>query len=211
MLKIYTHPFSTPALSVQFTANAAGGAFENVVIDLTKGEHKKPDYLAINALGKVPALSDGDFTLSESGAIMRYIARREKSDLLPSDPKAQARVEQWMDYIFHHVRTPFSHVQFGRMFAKLFGQEPNEAAIQNGISNLKQNLPAVDAQLAAHPYLCGADLSLADIALVASLDPSEAVNLELGNFKNLTSFLKTQRQTDWYKAVHDHYGQEIGM
>ena len=65
-MKLYYHPLSFPALGTIFTAEAAGVDYESQMVNLQKGEHKAPEYLAINPYGRVPALSDGDFTLSES-------------------------------------------------------------------------------------------------------------------------------------------------
>lgn len=209
MLTLYVHPFSTPALAPLFTAHATGVKFESKFVDLTKNEHRESPYLAINPLGKVPALKDGDFTMSESTAIMRYIARKTDSPLMPTDPQAAAIVDQWMDFIAHHIRTPFSHVQFGRMFAPLFGQEPNQAAIQNGLDQLQNYLPFIEARLEAHAYVCGNAMTLADILLVASLDPSDAIKLDHSLFPALTAMLNKARKSDWYLAVHEYYTAEM--
>lgn len=211
MLTLYTHPFSTPALAVLMTARAIGVEFKHKVIDLTKQEQRTAEFLAVNPKGKVPAMTDGNLHLSESAAIMRYLARREGSPLLPSEPKAQAKVDQWMDFVMHHIRTPFSHVQFGRMFAPLFGQEPNQAAIKSGLDQLTTNLAHIDANLSRSKYLCGETMTLADIALIAALDPANAINLDLSTFKAVTAYLKRERASDWYKSVHNHYAEEMGM
>ncbi|WP_371395608.1 glutathione S-transferase family protein [Fretibacter rubidus] len=204
MLTLYTNPFSTPALATLLTAFSTETKFDNIVVDLLKQQQRMPDFLAVNPHGKVPALKDGDFTLSESTTIMRYIARKAKSDLYPTDIKDAALVDQWMDFIAHHIRTPFSHVQFGRMFAPMFGQKPNEAAIQNGLNQLQNNLPFIEDRLEKQKYVCGDTLTLADILLVASLDPRDAIKLDLSLFPATTGMLKTAQQSDWYKATHAH-------
>ena len=71
---------------------------EFVRVDLAKGEHKTPDYLAINPNGKVPALVDGDTKLWESNAIMCHLARKAKSDLWPTDPIKQIEVLKWLSW-----------------------------------------------------------------------------------------------------------------
>jgi glutathione S-transferase len=68
---------------------------EFVRVDLGKGEHKAPSYLAINPNGKVPALTDGDRKIWEANAIMAYLARAAGSDLLPSDDR-QIEVTRWL-------------------------------------------------------------------------------------------------------------------
>jgi DNA-binding transcriptional ArsR family regulator len=76
-------------------ANRTGTALEKVNVDLLKGEQRKPEFLAVNPMGRVPVLVDGDFRLWESNAIMQYLAGRAKSDLWPDDPRARADIARW--------------------------------------------------------------------------------------------------------------------
>jgi len=211
MLEIYVNPLSTPALCVDFTANAVGADVERHVVNLAKGEHKTPDFLAINPLGKVPALRDGDLVLSESVTIMRYIAQREHSDLYPVDIQAQAKVDQWMNYVIHHLRGPYGYVQFNRMFARLLGEEPNEAVIQFGLHLLRQSLPVVERRLAESAFLAGDKFSLADIALTAALEPTELIQIDASPYPTVMAWREARRAEPWYQAVHTHFGAEIGQ
>src|ERR1700761_3221721 len=69
-LKLYINKLSPNVRRVRLTAAALGLKLEEIALDFTKGEHKKPEYLALNPNGAVPTLSDGDFVLTESRAIM---------------------------------------------------------------------------------------------------------------------------------------------
>lgn len=211
MIKIHVNPLSTPALTVMLGASAIGAEYETHIVDMMAGAHKTPEYLKVNPAGKVPALSDGDFNLFESAAIIRYMARKAKSELYPVEYKSRALVDQWMDYIAHHVRSPFSRIQFNRMFAKLFGQEPDEESVQFGLKLLTGSLPILDAQIAMHGYVAGDEMSLADIMLLAALDPSEAVKLDLSPYPNMTAWRDKLRGQDFYTDVHSHFGVEMGM
>ena len=73
-------------------ARHCGADVEYIHVDLAKGEHKQPAYLAINPNGKTPALADGDLHFWEAHAIMAYVAYKAGSDLWPSDPVAQIEV-----------------------------------------------------------------------------------------------------------------------
>ena len=79
---------------------------EFVHVDLAKGEHKTPDYLAINPNGKVPALTDGDLKIWESNAIMCHLARKAGSDLWPRDDDAPARSDALADLEFGAFHPP---------------------------------------------------------------------------------------------------------
>ncbi len=211
MLTLYLHPLSTPSLSVEMTAHAVGVKFNKKVIDLANREQQSDDYLQINRVGKVPALQDGDFRISESATIMRYLARRENAALYPTEIQAAAYVEQWLDYVIHHVRSPYSRIQFNRMFAPLLGQPVDENSIKTGLHLLEQSLPIIDQRLDESPYLSGDSLSLADIALTASLDPSELIQIDLSPYPRLVSWRERMHQRPFYTAVHSHYGEEVNM
>nr|HMR08323.1 glutathione S-transferase N-terminal domain-containing protein [Polyangiaceae bacterium] len=75
-MKLYHNPLSPNARRALLTAKHAGVALEEVVLDFMKGDHKKPDYLALNPNGMIPTLQDGDFVLSESRVIAQYIASK---------------------------------------------------------------------------------------------------------------------------------------
>lgn len=211
MITIHVNPLSTPALSVMMGAKACGLDHETAIIDLSAQAHQTPEYKKINPVGKVPALSDGDFNLFESGAILRYMARKAKSELYPVEYQARAIVDQWMDYVSHHVRSPFSRVQFNRMFAKMFGEEPDEASIALGLKFLGISLPILEAQIKTDGHVAGADMSLADIVLLATLDPSEALQIDLSPYPALTAWRERLRAQSFYTETHSHYGVEMGL
>jgi len=211
MLKLFVHPLSTPALSAEFTANATGVNYEKKIVNLQVGEQRSDDYLAINPAGKVPALVDGDFHISESLTIQRYLARRQSSDLLPENLKDQAKVEQWMDFAAQHVRAPFGRIQFNRLIAPMLGQPSDEKSIQMGLHFLEQSLPIIDAKLSKSEFLCGDKMSIADITLLAALDPSEVLQIDIEKYSYLTRWRQALRERDFYQNVHTHFGAEIGL
>src|SRR5262245_43523400 len=75
---------------------------EFVRLDIGKGEHKTPSYLAINPNGKVPALEDGETKLWEANAIMCHLARKANSDLWPRDEAQQVEVLRWLSWNSEH-------------------------------------------------------------------------------------------------------------
>lgn len=211
MITIFVHPLSTPSLGVEFTAHASGIEFEKKVVNLQRGEQRSADYLAVNRAGKVPALQDGDYRISESLTIMRYIAKRQDSDIYPADMQGQGHVEQWMDYVAHHVRNPFGRIQFNRLVAPMLGQPADENSIKMGLHFLEESLPIIDLKLEETEFLCGDTLSLADLTLLASLDPAEALKIDLSPYPFVTRWRQALRERDFYQNVHTHFGAEIGL
>jgi len=200
MAEIYYHPLSFPSLGPVFMAEAAGIDYTTNLVDLQTGEQSSPEYLAINPYGKVPALKDGDFKMAESAAIMRYLARA----------KAQAKCDQWMDFVNHHIRTNVGKVHFNRTLAAMLGAEADEKSLADGVKFLGNNFPVIEQTLSQQPYLCGEKMTLADIALVAALEPSDMSKIDLSEYPILTNWLAERRSEDFYTNVHSHYGAELG-
>lgn len=209
MLKLYFHPLSFPALMPIFTAEAAGKPYEKIMVDFATGAHKAPDYLKINPLGRIPAMSDGEFNLSESLAISRYIARG--SSLYPDDAKAQGLIDQWADFSVHHIRANVGRVQFNRVVAPMRGMDADESSIALGLKFLSDNLPFVENRLSEGPFLCGDTMTLADMSLLAALEPDKTAKLDLSPYPKLMAWLAARRSETFYTNVHSHFGAELGM
>lgn len=146
MLKLYGG-LLTRAFVVEWYLIELGVDYEFVRLDMSQGEHLKPDFLAINPMGKLPAIVDDGFTLWESGAILLYLA--QKHHQLPESLQQQAEIYQWI------------------LFAN--------ATLINGLfvpENLKREYPRLlsplNQKLESQPFLQG-EFSIVDIAVGAVL------------------------------------------
>ena len=95
-MKFYMSPISTTCRPIQLFAADNGIELDEVNIDLSKGEHYGETFTAINPNRLVPVLVDGDLTLTESEAILRYLAEKISSPAYPSDLKQRAKVNELM-------------------------------------------------------------------------------------------------------------------
>src|SRR5262249_36028637 len=99
MLKLYDFPMSPRARKVRIVLAEKGLQYEKVTVDITKEEQKKPEFLAVNPYGKVPALQDDDLAIYESTIIMEYLNEKYPNpSLLPTDPGQRARARVLMHY-----------------------------------------------------------------------------------------------------------------
>ena len=211
MFKLYYHPLSFPSLAPVFTASALGADYQTEVIDLGAGQQSTAEYLAVNPLGKVPAMQDDDFSIGESAAIMRYMARKLESEFYPQDAQAQAKVDQWMDYVNHHIRGPIARVHFNRKLAPLFGVEADMASLAAGENMLAANFPVIEKALLENAFLCGDKMSLADVALVAALEPIDMSEIDVSDYPTLSAWREARRAEEFYTNVHSHYGVELNL
>ena len=143
MLKLYGGA-RTRASIVQWYLEELGVPYELVMLDLATGEHRQPAYLAINPIGKVPAVVDGDFQLWESGAILFYLA--QKYGRMPSSPEEQAKINQWI---------LFGNATLG---PGIFVEASREREMPKLMTPLNQILEK-------QPFLLGDEFSVVDVAV----------------------------------------------
>lgn len=209
MLKIYGSDLSAPANKVRFVANAMGLPYEYKKVDLRGGEHQKPEFLKVNSIGKIPAMDDEGFTLFESNAIIRYLAGKSNSPLYPKDLKQRALVDAWIDFGSMHVGAALMKVTYNRVFAPRRNLPVDENSIKEGLSFLDRFLPIVDGQLSKNKYLTGSTMTLADLNLLALLDPAEVSDIDLSKYKNLSRWRKELKSQEFYTKCHKEYGEAL--
>jgi glutathione S-transferase len=109
-LRLYDNPRSSNALKVRFLLAELGLEYERVEVTLAS---PRPDwYLALNPVGRIPALEDGDLLLSESQAILRYLADREGAEALyPRAPRERAPVDEFLDRFAQTLRPALFRVE----------------------------------------------------------------------------------------------------
>src|SRR4029078_7166814 len=98
-VKPHYAPISTTSRTVMLFAAESGIPLEMKVVDLFTGEHTQPPFQAVNPNCLVPVLEDGDFRLTESSAILKYLADKTGSPLYPKDLQKRARVTQRMSWL----------------------------------------------------------------------------------------------------------------
>lgn len=193
MIKLYGFPLSGHSHRVELMLNLLGLPFENILVDLRTGEHKKPEFLAKNSFGSVPVLEDGDVTLADSNAIITYLAKKYGDEKwLSNDPVKAAEVQEWLSIAA-------GKIAFGPAAARLvtvFG-----ASIDHeGAKSIADGLFAVmDQRLSNRKFLTGNEPTIADIANYTyiahapeggvSLDPYPNIRTWLNNIAALDGFV----------------------
>lgn len=119
------------------------------------------EYLKLNPNGKVPTLVDGELVIWESNTILRYLAARENSPLLPQDLAERSQVERWMDWLLASLGPSYVAVFVGSRQAP----EERGPAYAAGADEVAKQLVLLDQAIAGRDWLAGANFSLADIAL----------------------------------------------
>lgn len=159
---------------------------EFVRLELLKGEHKRPEYLALNPNGKVPTLEvSEDFSIWEADAIMAYLARFAGSDLLPEGEK-QIEITRWLSWAAQHFNRAAGSFYFEyiiKPWANLGAANP--AAIEEATKQFRAHAAVLDGHMAGRKYLLGDQLTIADFAVAITLPYAKKAHLPLADFPNI--------------------------
>lgn len=157
---------------------------------LSRDELKGPEFLKVNPLGAVPALSDGDWTVTQNAAILEYLAEQAPESGLMGDGSARSRAEvrRWLGFINSDVHKTFSMI-FGA--SRFQGEEGAQKELAGSASKLLTKLFAqLDGQLAGKSYLVGDKPSIADAYLYVVLRWAHGKSVDLTGLDNLAAFFK---------------------
>ena len=155
------HSRGSCSLAVHVALEEAGAVYESIDVDIGHGAQRQPDYLAVNPKGKVPVIAEGSWVLTETTAILAFIARRHPgADLWPADPAEEGRLLEWLATISSAVHPAYSHVARPERYATSQAAKKDVAA--KGVENCRQQWAAVDERLAEGPWALGRRYSVAD-------------------------------------------------
>jgi len=185
---IEVHAFATPnSVKVLIALEEMGLPYELTPVNVRKGEQKAEAFVTLNPNGKVPVLVDDDFLLTESAAILVYLAEKT-GKLLPQDSASRARV---FEQLFFHA-SGLSPAFGNAGFFKRSSPEPQPIAETRFVTEAERLLGLLDAKLAAQPFMAGEDFTIADIAHFGWIWRIQFPGLALDGHPNLLR---------WFEAV----------
>uniref|UniRef100_A0A8C6PIE4 glutathione transferase n=1 Tax=Nothobranchius furzeri TaxID=105023 RepID=A0A8C6PIE4_NOTFU len=159
-VQVYLDLLSQPCRAVYILLTCTKIPHKVHAVALRKGEHRTPEFTNMNLMQKVPVLVDSGFILTESDAILKYLATQYDvpEHWYPRQPQQRARVDEYTAW--HHTNTR-AHA------AKVFILE---VALNNALSNLKNTLDKLETMfLRRQPFLCGDDITVADLLAICEL------------------------------------------
>ncbi|HEY2751391.1 glutathione S-transferase family protein [Phenylobacterium sp.] len=136
------------------------------------GKTRTPEHLARQPFGRIPYIEHDGFWLYEAQAIVRYIDQvADGPRLTPTDPRAQARMNQVMNIVDWYVMPSISSaIGFNRVVKPIFGMPVDEAAVAAAVPQARLCVKALEEILGDKPYFAGDEVSLGDLMAVAHLD-----------------------------------------
>ena len=210
-MKLYYHPVSTTSRPVLLFAAESGIDLDLEIVDLFTGAQYQPAYEAINPSHQVPVLEDGDFRLTESSSILKFLAERTGSPAYPADARKRARINERMDWFNTGFYRDFS---YGFVYPQIFPflRRPDDVVQAGTIAYGKEKalgwLKVLDQSLIGprNDYLCGDAITIADYLGAMMTLSGEAIACNYGTYPNISRWLgKMKALKNWDKVNEAFY------
>ena len=213
-MKLYADPISTTCRPVLLFIADSGAPVEFHLVELMKGAHMQPEFIAINPSHAVPVLQDDEMVLTESSAILKYLADKFDSPLYPKDLKKRAKVNSMMDWLNTGLYRDFG---YGFCYPQLFPHFKHEnevaqtATINAGRERAKKWLNILDKDLIGpkNNYLVGNELTIADYFGVGLFSLADLLRCDLSPWPNVQRWLKTMRTLPGWNKVHEDFNTKF--
>jgi len=181
-ITLYGFKLSGHCHRVELLLNLIELPYRYIDVNLRGGEHKKPEFLAMNSFGQVPVIDDHGFKLADSNAILIYLASRYAPQWYPPDGLQQAQLQKWFS-------VAAGSLAYGPAMArriKIFGSKEDAA---DAIDRANSLFNVMNAELNYQPFLVGAQPTLADIAMYAYTARAPEGDVSLDPFPNVQAWL----------------------
>jgi len=184
-IKLYRHPLSGHSHRVELFLSLLELDAELIDVDLMKGAHKAPEFVAKNIFGQVPLLEDGDVTIPDANAILIYLADKYDVDnnWLPKEAEKQAEVQRFLSIAAGQV----AYGPAAARLVTLFGAELDH---QKTIAISEQLLATLETHLSGRSWLATNKPTIADIANYAYIAHAPEGGVTLQNYPNVKAWLK---------------------
>lgn len=184
-LKIYGTPKSRTFRPL-WAAAELGIAYENIPIEAAEGA-KSPELLAVNPMGRIPAIDDEGFHLFESLAITTYLVKRHGGPLQPATVRDEARALQWSLWGATEIETPLIQMVSHRHV--LPPEKRDEAVAKAAEEKLPRPLSVLEGELARSPYLLGGSFTVADLNVASLLYTAWFRGVDLSRWPHVKAWL----------------------
>jgi len=183
MIRLHRHALSGHSHRVELFLSLIGQPFETVDVDLLNGAHKKPEFLALNPFGQVPVIEDGTVTLSDSNAILVYLARKYADEhWLPRDPETAAAVQRWLSVAAGEINAGPGAARL----VTVFGVGLDHARAKSVATSL---FDVLEAHLEGRRFLVGDDATIADVAGYSYIAHAPEGGVSLAPYPNIRAWL----------------------
>ncbi len=193
MIKLYGHELSGNSYKVRLFLELLNLNYEWIKVDLMKGEHKSPDFLALNPFGQVPLLVDGETKLADAQAILVYLARQYGGEQwLPLEALPLAQVVRWLSTTAGEVRQGPENARLYHFFGA------TSINIERAHQKAEYILTQLDQHLSTHTWLEFEHPTIADIAVFPYIALAPDGKIDLAPYPHVLAWIDRIKQLPGY-------------
>ena len=209
-MKLYYHPVSTTSRPLMLFAAEHKLPLELQVVDLMTGEQYKPAFEKINPNHLVPVLEDGDFVLTESSAILKYLADKFDLPSYPKDLQQRAKVNEMMDWLNTQLYRGFGYdLVYPQVFPhhRRRSDEAQAGTIAWGQEDAKKWLQVLNDHWLGpeHQYLCGNEITIADYFGAGVVSIGELIGCDFSAYPNIARWLGGMKKLRSWGQVNEMF------
>ena len=215
-MKLYMHPVSTAARPIRLFLAETGIPCDEELVDITTGAHYKEPYASLNPSRLVPMLDDDGFRLTESSAILKYLAEKYDSPAYPKDLKKRARVNEVMDWTNTQL---YRDLGYGLVYPQLFphhkrrSDEAHAGCIEWGQSGARKWLQVLNDHWIGpnNAYIAGNELTIADYFGAGIVSIGELLGCDFAAFPNVQRWLGNMKRLRSWDRVNETFNGFVAM
>jgi glutathione S-transferase len=186
-MQLYEFP-PTRSIRARWTLQELEVDFEPIIVNLPAGEHRRPEFLKINPAGKIPVLVDGDLVLTESVAIVLYLAEKYRSKaLMPTDPNGRAELNRWLLFAATELEQPLWRIARNTFLYPEHQRQPGDVVLAG--NEFRGMAEVMERHMQNRPFVMGDKLTVADFVLAYTLDWANEVRL-LEGYPKLLAYME---------------------
>ncbi|MBB3394337.1 MULTISPECIES: glutathione S-transferase [unclassified Rhizobium] len=183
-MKLYSHPLSGHSHRAHLFLSLIGIDADVLQVDLAAREHKSASFLALNPFGQLPVLEDGDVIISDSNAILVYLAKKYAPEgWLPEEPAAAAAVQRWLS-------VAAGEIAYGPCAARLVTLFGAKFDTEEVIARAHRILQLIDDHLVDRDWIAASRPTIADVALYSYIARAPEGNVDRSAYRNVTAWLE---------------------
>jgi len=207
-MKLYMHPVSTASRPVRLLVAEKKLPVEEHVVDLMTGAHTQPPYSTMNPNKLVPMIEDGDLKLTESSAILKYLASKFELPEYPKDLKKRAKVDEMMDWFNTQFYRDYGYgLAYPQMFPhhKRQSDEAQAKTIAWGKERAQGWLELLDQHWLgpSKAYLCGNEITIADYFGACIVTMGDVIRCDLSKYSNIKRWLGNMEKLSAWKSTNE--------
>ncbi len=202
MIKLYDYPLSGHAHRARLFLSLLNIPYENIETDLAGGQHKSPEFLAMNPFGEVPVLVDGDAVVRDSNAILVYLANKYAPEWNPQAPAEAAEVQAWLT-------TASKEITGGPGAARLVIVFNADRDLDKLIKDSHAFLAVFDNYLNNHEWLALNRPTIADVSAYSYVATAPEGNVSLDEYPQVRSWLTRVEALPGFVAMPPAFDKQI--